>query len=197
MLFLKLLESFAFLPPGAGKNWRKSMKLKKGNGLLSILAVLMLFVSISAGAASAAQINSDTPLIGETPVEDDMGDFGILSTLHMGSLSTDGDGDTANAVCVGSVTAPAGQNTFLAAYSNVNDRDNDGQGAIYRLTVWDALGVGHTAEKRVDWVTSGTISVSFNSQGSGDAHYELWCETHDWFDTTKATDTDFGDLDYV
>jgi len=170
------------------------MNLKKGNGILMILAVLMLIVSASAWAVSAAQINPDTQ-IGETPVEENA-DFGILSTIHVGSMSTDGDGDTASAVCVGSLNAPAGQNTFTATYTNVNDVDNDGQGAWYRLTVWDALGVEHTSKIKVDWATSGTISVQFNSQGSGDAQYELWCETHDLFDTTKATDTDFGDLDY-
>jgi len=29
----------------------------------------------------------------------------------------------------------------------------------------------------------------FDSQGSGDAQYELWCETHDWLDTEKASAT--------
>ncbi len=130
-------------------------------------------------------------------VPGDSDDIGILSTMSLGSMYTDGTGDTASVSVVGSVTAPAGQNTFTATYRNVNDVDNDGQGAIYRLKVYDANGVPHTAEKKVDWATSGTISVSFNSQGSGDAQYELWCETHDWFDTTKATATDYGDLDYV
>jgi hypothetical protein len=166
--------------------------MKKGNGLLSMLAVLMLFVSVSAGAVSAAQADS------EMSVEENTGDIGILATIHLGSMSTDGDGNTASVAGVGCVTAPAGQNTFTATYSNDNDRDNDGQGAIYRLTVWDALGVAHTTEKRVDWATSGTISVTFNSQGSGDAQYELWCETHDWFDTTMAVGGPYiGDLDFA
>ncbi|MDK2974519.1 MAG: hypothetical protein PWP08_890 [Methanofollis sp.] len=130
-------------------------------------------------------------------VSEDAGEMGILSTISLGNMYTDGDGDTASVSVVGPVTAPAGLNTFTATYRNVNDVDNDGQGAIYRLKVYDAQGAAHTAEKRVDWATTGTISVSFNSQGSGDAQYELWCETHDLFDTEKASDTDHDNLDYV
>lgn len=154
------------------------MKTKHRIGF--VLAALLLVGAI--GLASA--------------VSDDSGEMGILSTTTLGSMYTDGTGDTASVSTVGSVIVPAGLNTFTAAYQNVNDVDNDGQGAIYRLTVYNANGVAHTTEKKVDSADSGEISVSFNSQGSGDAQYELWCETHDWFDTTKATDTDYGDLDY-
>ena len=172
--------------------------MESRNRFLSVLAVLMLFVSVSAGVVSAAQTDQENIEVGEIPPMVGTDDAGARATIHLGSISTEGDGDTASVAGVGSVTAPAGQNTFTATYSNVNDVDNDGQGAIYRLTVYDALGVAHTTQKRVDWATSGTISVSFNSQGSGDAQYELWCETHNWFDTTTATGGPYiGDLDYV
>jgi len=165
--------------------------MKKGNGSLSVLAVLMLFVSVSAGAVSA-QTNSDTP------VEENPGDIVSLHSMDLGRMYSDGDGNTASVAGMESVTVPAGRNTFTATYSNSNDRDNDGQGAIYRLTAYDALGIAHTTEKKVDRATSGTINVTFDSQGSGDAQYELWCETHDWFDTTMAFGGPYvGDLDFV
>jgi len=168
--------------PLASEKQRKEMLNMKTRRSIGFALAALLLVSVI-GLASA--------------VSEDTGEMGILSTPNLGGMYTDGTGDTASASAVGSVTVPAGQNTFTAAYRNVNDIDNDGQGAIYRLKVYDANGAAHTTEKRVDRATSGTISVSFNSQGSGDAQYELWCETHDWFDTTKATDTDYGDLDYV
>lgn len=156
--------------------------MKKGYGFGFALAALLL--------ASVVCLVSAVP--GDTD------DIGILATENLGHMSTDGDGNTASVASVGRVTVPAGQNTFSATYSNVNDEDNDGQGAIYRLTVWDALGIEHVVEKRVDWKTSGKISVSFDSQGSGDAQYELWCETHDMFDVTKATSAPcIVDLDYT
>jgi len=127
------------------------MKTKHSIGF--VLAVLLLVGVI--GLASA--------------VSEDAGEMGIPSTTNLGSMYTDGTGDTTSVSVVGPVTAPAGLNTFTATYRNVNDVDNDGQGAIYRLTVYDANGAAHTTEKRVDRATTGTISVSFNSQGSGDA----------------------------
>lgn len=130
-------------------------------------------------------------------VSEDAGDTGVLPPTDLGNMSANGTGNTADVSAVGPVTVPAGQNTFTVMYSNVDDVDYDGQGAIYRLTVYDANGAAHTTEKRVDRAAAGTISVSFNSQGSGDAQYELWCETHDWFDTETASTIDYGDLDYV
>ncbi|WP_298667415.1 hypothetical protein [uncultured Methanofollis sp.] len=122
----------------------------------------------------------------------------VMPAIPVGNMFTDGDGDMASVSGVGPLTTPAGQNTFTATYTHANDRKYDGgQGAIFRLTVYDAHGVARTAEKKVDSAASGEISVTFNSQGGGDAQYELWCETHDWFDTTKATDTGYDDLDYV
>ncbi|WP_292409845.1 MULTISPECIES: hypothetical protein [unclassified Methanoculleus] len=166
--------------------------MKKGKGVLSVLAVLMLFVSVSVGAVFAAQIDV------ETPVEKITDDMGILETIDLGSMSTDGDGDTAYAVGVGPVTVSAGYNTFTASYSNKNDRPLDGQGAVYRLTVWDARGVAHPSDDlKVDAAGSGTISVSFDSRGSGDAQYELWCRTHDWLETEMDSSRYTEDLDYV
>ena len=166
-------------------------RMKKGNGFLSVLAVLILFVSVSIGAVSAAQVDV------ETPVEEISDDMGILATVYLGSMSTDGDNDRATSVGVGPVTVPVGYNTFTASYSNVNDLPLDGQGALYRLTVWDAAGIAHTDEKKVDSAGSGTISVSFDSQGSGQGQYELWCRTHDWFDTEKASSSYINVVNYV
>jgi hypothetical protein len=166
--------------------------MKKRNGFLSVLAVLILFVSVSVGAVSAAQADL------EPPMEEAPGDIGILATKHLGNMSTDGDGDTAYAVGVGPVTISAGYNTFTASYKNINDLPFDGQGAIFRLTVWDAQGVKHPSDDlKVDAAGSGTISVSFDSRGSGDAQYELWCRTHDLFDTEKDSSSYTEDLDYV
>ncbi|WP_342678389.1 hypothetical protein [Methanofollis sp. UBA420] len=121
----------------------------------------------------------------------------VLPAIPVGNMSTGGDGDTAGVSGVGPLTALAGQNTFTATYTHANDRKYDGQGAIFRLTVYDANGVAHTTEKKVDSAVSGEISVTFNSQGSGDAQYELWCETHDLFDRETASALDYTDLDYV
>ncbi|MCK8518453.1 hypothetical protein [Methanoculleus sp. 7T] len=168
--------------------------MKIRNGSITVWAMLALVVLASVGAVSAAQTQSQENI--EVGAED-TGDIGILGTENLGSMYTDGTANTAQVVTNGPITMPAGYNTFTASYSNENDKDNDGQGALYRLTVWDAQGVKHTEQIKVDWATSGTIEVSFDSQGSGDAQYELWCETHGWFDTTEATDTGIGDLDYI
>jgi hypothetical protein len=168
-------------------------KMKTRNGTITIWAMLALVVLAPVGAVSAAQTDQENIEVGT----EDAGDIGILVTEKLGDMYTDGDGDTARVAIRGDLTVPAGYNTFTASYHNVNDVDNDGQGALYRLTVWDAQGITHTKQIRVDWAIEGTISVAFDSQGSGDAQYELWCETHDWFDTTKATDIGTGDLDYT
>jgi len=123
-------------------------------------------------------------------------DDGILSTINLGNLFTDGNNNIATATGVGSVLAPAGQNTFTATWKNINDVNNDGQGAIYKLKVRDANGGLHTTTHEVDRTGEGTISVSFNSQGTGDAQYELYCETNTWFGAIEASDQYVGDLDY-
>ncbi|WP_153015881.1 hypothetical protein [Methanofollis ethanolicus] len=135
--------------------------------------------------------------ISVSAVPGDPDGIGVLPAIPVGNISTDGDGDTAGVSVVGPLTAPAGQNTFTATYTHASDRKYDGQGAIFRLTVYDAHGVAHTTEKKVDSAASGEISVTFNSQGGGDAQYELWCETHDLFDRETASALDYTDLDYV
>lgn len=97
--------------------------MESRNRFLPVLAVLMLFVSVSAGVASAAQTDRENIEVGEIPPMVGTDDAGARATIHLGSMSTDGDGDTASVAGVGSVTAPAGQNTFTATYSNVNDVD--------------------------------------------------------------------------
>lgn len=168
--------------------------MKTRNGSITVWAVLALVVLASVGAVSAAQAQSQESI--EVGTED-TGDIGILAVEELGVMYTDGDADTASVTTYGPITVPPGYNTFKAKYYNSNDEDNDGQGALYRLTVYDAQGMAHTKQIKVDWATSGTIEVSFDSRGTGDAYYELWCETHDWLDTTKATDIGTGDLDYV
>lgn len=122
---------------------------------------------------------------------------GVLPAIPVGNMFTDGDGDTAGVSGGGPLTAPAGQTTFTATYTHANDRKYDGQGAIFRLTVYDAHGMAHTTEKKVDSAAGGEISVTFHSQGGGDAQYELWCETHDLFNRETASALDYDDLDYV
>lgn len=157
------------------------MKRSKGIGTL---LVAMLLVSMVLMPAVSAKKNTEE------------GDVGILATINLGSLFTDGKNNIATATGVGSVLAPAGYNTFTATWKNVNDVDNDGQGAIYKLTVWDANGAPHTTTHEVDRAGEGTISVSFNSQGTGDAQYQLYCETNTWFGAIEASDQYVGDLDY-
>jgi hypothetical protein len=140
---------------------------------------------------SAAQVDV------ETSIEEITGDMGILDVKNLGTMSTDGDNDRATAVGVGSVTVPAGSNTFTASYRNEHDLPLDGQGAIFRLTVWDAGGTKRVDEIKVDAAAAGTLEVSLNSLVKGDGQYELWCETHDWFDTVKATDSYIGVIHFV
>lgn len=168
------------------------MKTRKGT--ITVWAVLALVVLVSAGAASAARVgNQENIEVGTV----DTGDIEILAVRELGTMYTDGDGDTARVVTNGYITVPAGYNTFKAKYYHSNDLPLDGQGAIYRLTVYDARSFAHTNQTKVDYATSGTIEVSFDSQGAGEAYYELWCETHDLFDTEKASDIGTGYLDYV
>ena len=111
-------------------------------------------------------------------------------------MFTDGEGEIATATCVGPVTIPAGHNKFYVTYENINDVNNDGHGATFTLTVDDAGGNAHTVTKKVDRAGSGTISVSFDSLGTGDGEYYLYCDTHTWFEI-KADDQCQNDLDYT
>ena len=132
-------------------------------------------------------------------VEDAADGDGTRDTVNLGSLYTDGGHEIASATCVGPVTVPAGHNTFTATWEHINDVNNDGRGATFTLTVWDAAGSDHTITKRVDRAGSGTISVHFNSQGAGDGGYLLHCNTYAWFIVNfenKASDLCHDDLDY-
>ena len=157
----------------------------KGIGISAITALLaaLLIAAVIAPAMGAVEDTAE-------------GDAGVRDTVNLGSLFTDGKNEIASATCVGPVTVPSGYNTFTATWQNINDVDNDGRGATYKLTVWDAAGIAHTTTKSVDRAGSGTISVSFNSQGAGDAQYELYCDTHTWFNI-KASDNCVEDLDYT
>ncbi len=168
--------------------------MKTRNGTIAACAVLALVVLASVGAVSAAQTGSQENIEVGTG---DVGDIGILAVRELGRMYTDGDADTARVITNGRITIPAGYNTFTAKYYHSNDEPLDGQGAIYRLKVYDAQSMAHTNQTKVDYATTGTIEVSFDSQGTGEAYYELWCETHDWFDTEKASDVGTGYLDYV
>lgn len=151
-------------------------------GISALLVVLLLSMAFM----PAVSAKKDT----------DEGDVGTLATINLGSLYTDGTNNIATATGVGSVLAPAGSNTFTATWKNVNDVNNDGQGAIYTLTVWDANGSPHSTTHEVDRAGEGTISVTFNSQGTGDAQYQLYSETNTWFGAIEASDQYVGDLDY-
>ena len=164
--------------------------MKTRNGTIAACAVLALVVLASVGAVSAAQTGIEVGT-------GDTGDIGILAVRELGTMYTDGDADTARVITNGRITIPAGYNVFTAKYYHSNDEPLDGQGAIYRITVYDAQSMAHTNQTKVDYATTGTIEVSFDSQGTGEAYYELWCETHDWFDTEKASDIGTGYLDYV
>jgi len=169
-------------------------KMKTRNGTIAACAVLALVVLASVGAVAAAQTGSQENI--EVGTED-TGDIGILVVRELGTMYTDGDADTARVITNGRITIPAGYNTFKAKYYHSNDEPLDGQGAIYRLTVYDTRSMAHTNQTKVDYATSGTIEVSFDSQGTGEGYYELWCETHDWFDTEKASDIGTDYLDYI
>ena len=124
------------------------------------------------------------------------GDVGVRDTENLGSLYTNAGAPSASATCVGHVEVPAGYNTFTATWQNVNDDNNDGRGATFRIKVWDADGIEHPNSISVDRAGSGTISVSFDSQGAGDAQYELYCNVHTYFNTL-ASDNCVEDLDYT
>ena len=153
-------------------------------------------IGIAATVLLAALLIAAAFVPAMSAVEDAADGNGTRDTVYLGSLYTDGENEIARAICVGPVTAPAGYNTFCASWENVNDANNDGRGATFRLKVWDAAGVAHTKTKSVDQAGSGTLCVSFDSQGTGDAQYEIYCNTHTWF-TIKASDHCVEDLDYT
>lgn len=166
--------------------------MKKGKGVLSVLAVLMLFVSVSVGAVSATQIDV------ETSMEETSNDMGILrDTKRVGSMETDAENNIATASGVGPITVPIGYNTFTASYKGIKDEPLDGQGSIFRLTVWDAAGGKDTKEIKIDAAAAGTLEVSLSSQVKGEGQYELWCGTHGWFDRLEASDTYTGVIHFV
>ena len=153
-------------------------------------------IGIAATVLLAALLIAAAFVPAMSAVEDTADGNGTRDTVNLGRLFTDGENEIASATCVGPVTAPAGYNTFCVSWQNINDANNDGRGATYRLTVWDAAGGAHTATKSVDRADSGTLCVSFNSQGAGDGQYELYCNTHTWF-TIKASDNCVEELNYT
>jgi len=158
-------------------------RMKKGEVTIAVMLIVALVASMS--FMSSMSVAEDTT----------EGDVGVLDTENLGSLYTNAGAPSASATCVGSVTVPAGYNTFTATWQDVNDNNNDGRGATFRITVWDADGTEHTDSISVDRTGSGTISVSFYS-GAGDAQYELYCDVHTYFNTL-ASDNCVNDLDYT
>jgi hypothetical protein len=106
------------------------------------IAILMLLALIGVGMAfmSAMSVAEDTT----------EGDVGVLDTENLGSLYTNAGAPSASATCVGSVAVPAGYNTFTATWQDINDNNNDGRSATFRITVWDADGTQHTDSINVD-----------------------------------------------
>ena len=156
-------------------------------------------IGIAATVLLAALLIAAAFVPAMSAVEDAADGNGTRDIVNLGSLFTDGRNEVASATCVGHVTVPSGYNTFTATWEHINDANNDGRGATFRLTVWDAAGVAHTKTKRVDRAGQGSISVSFNSQGTGDAQYVLYCSTHAWFIVNfeiKASNLCLDDLDY-
>lgn len=156
--------------------------MKSGTGAI-VIAMLIISMAL-VPVASATKETQD-------------GDISIRATGQLGNLYTDGDNDIANAdpLNTGTIYVPRGDNTFTVDWKNVNDGNGDGQGAKYVLTVWDTEGNVYTTTKSVDRAGEGTISVSFNSLGSGDAQYNIYCDTHTYFGT-DASDQYTGDLDF-
>lgn len=152
--------------------------MERKRGIQAILFASFLVVAVLVTAASADTIVAP------------------LSTISLGEMMTDGTANTAQAMGAGSVTAPAGWNTFTVSCTNSNDVDNDGQGAVYELKVWDAAGHMYTDSWETDRAGTHTLSVHFNSQGEGDAQYELYCQTNTWLDVIEDQDTYTGDLDF-
>lgn len=121
-----------------------------------------------------------------------------LATEHLGEMHADGEADSVwiSGVDTGSVQVPAGWNTFTVNCQNENDAPGDGQGAYFTLTVWDARGGKYTDVWDTSAAGSETLSVSFDSQGAGDAQYELYCQT-DWMGTIQDEAKYTGDLDFI
>ncbi|MCK8518084.1 hypothetical protein [Methanoculleus sp. 7T] len=121
-----------------------------------------------------------------------------LATEDLGDMHADGETDSVwiSGVDTGSVQVPAGWNTFTVNCQNENDGLGDGQGAYFELTVWDARGGKYTDVWDTSVAGSKTLSVSFDSQGTGDAQYELYCQT-DWMGTIKDEAKYTGDLDFI
>jgi len=158
----------------------------KKKGKVTIGAILIVALLASMAFMSSVSVAEDAT----------KGEAGVRDTENLGSLYTNAGAPSASATCVGHVTIPAGYNTFTAQWQDVNDDNNDGRGATFRITVWDADGIEHTDSKKVDRAGSGTISVRFDSQGAGDAEYELYCNVHTYFNTL-ASDNCVEDLDYT
>ena len=158
----------------------------KKKGKVTIGAILIIALLASMAFVSAVSVAEETT----------EGDVGVRDTENLGTLYTNAGDAIAIATCVGHVEVPAGYNTFTAQWQNVNDDNNDGRGATFRITVWDAVGTEHPNSISVDRAGSGTISVSFDSQGAGDAQYELYCDVHTYFNTL-ASDNCVEDLDYT
>ena len=160
----------------------KGIPKPKGIGIAATVLLAALLIAAAFVPAMSA-------------VEDVADGNGTRDTVNLGSLFTDGRNEIATATCVGPVTVPAGHNTFYVTWQNINDVNNDGRGATFRLTVWDANDSPHTVTKTVDRAGSGSISVSFTS-GEGDGEYLLYCDTHTWTEI-KASDQCHNDLDYT
>ena len=184
--FLGAVNFFIFIKISLEMATVKRIPKPRGIGIAATMLLAALLIAAAFVPAMSA-------------VEDAADGNGTRDTVYLGSLYTDGGNEIAIATCVGHVTVPAGGNTFCASWQNINDANNDGRGATFRLTVWDAAGRDHTVTKRVDRAGSGTISVSFNSHGIGDGEYLLHCKTYAWFIVNfenKASDLCHDDLDY-
>lgn len=122
-------------------------------------------------------------------------DVGILIVKDVGDLYTDGDNNIATATDVGSFYASAGTNTFTVDYTNVNDRPLDGQGATFKLEVWDANGQKYSKSIHLSQAGSGTLSLTFSSP-AGHGQYRIYSET-DFLGIIEASALDGSTVYYV
>ncbi|MBC2724411.1 MAG: hypothetical protein HGJ97_17415 [Desulfosporosinus sp.] len=155
----------------------------KGFGIAATVLLAALFMAVAIAPAMGA-------------VEDAADGNGTRDTVNLGSLFTDGEEGTASATCVGDVTVQAGYNTFCVQWENINDKVFDGHGAKFEVKVWDANGGEHIKTKTVNKAGSGTLCVSFDSLGTGDAQYEIYCDTHTLFNIVDS-DNCVAELEYT
>ncbi|QSZ68193.1 hypothetical protein RJ40_12155 [Methanofollis aquaemaris] len=154
---------------------KEELDMERKKGILAIFFATILVTTFFVPAAGA------TPI---TP----------FAMRDLGSMYTNGTADTAVAYGAGSVTAPPGWNIFSVDCHNSGDVDNDGQGAVFTLKIWDDNDVCHTDRWETDRAGSHALQIRVNIKNPNESRYELYCQTNTWFDAIQAEDTYEDDL---